>query len=206
MTYDKDTSTLTASEGKVLRRKADGMVYGEIIMLGKTWYIGGKRLDTPHDDVPEDFEETEIPHESLTDGLQGPAEPVLSDEMQMQELAYAKMEKIMEIDDYDQSDSVNSFVIGGVSMWLTFDERTRIRSSIDAYRNGGKETMTKWFGGKEFTFDLDTWQIMLDKLSIYASESLNVTEAHKAEVEAMDNIEEVNAFDVKEGYPEKLTF
>lgn len=112
----------------------------------------------------------------------------------------------MEIDDYDQSDSVNSFVIGGVSMWLTFDERTRIRSSIDAYRNGGKETMTKWFGGKEFTFDLDTWQIMLDKLSIYASESLNVTEAHKAEVEAMDNIEEVNAFDVKEGYPEKLTF
>lgn len=206
MTYDKDTSTLTASEGKVLRRKADGMVYGEIIMLGKTWYIGGKKLDTPHDDVPEDFEETEIPHESLTDGLQGPAEPVLSDEMQMQELAYAKMEKIMEIDDYDQSDSVNSFVIGGVRMWLSFDERTRIRSSIGAYRNEGKKTMTKWFEGKEFTFDLDTWQGMLDKLSVYASEALNVTEGHKAEVEAMTDIDLVKGFDVEGGYPERLRF
>ena len=200
MTYDNITSTLSASEGKVLRRKADGMVYGESIMLGKTWYIGGKRLDTPHDDVPEDFEETEIPHESIAD------EPALTDEMKAQELEYAKREKIREIEDYDESDAVNSFVIGGVRMWLSFDERTRIRSSIGAYRNEGKKTMTKWFGGKEFTFDLDTWQGMLDKLSVYASEALNVTEGHKAEVEAMTDIDLVRGFDVEAGYPERLRF
>lgn len=200
MTYDKETSTLTASEGKVLRRKADGMVYGEIILLGKTWYIGGKKLDTPHDDVPEDFEETEIPHESIAD------EPALADEMKAQELEYAKREKIREIEDYDESEAVNSFVIGGVRMWLSFDERTRIRSSIDAYRNEGKKTMTKWFEGKEFTFDLDTWQGMLDKLSVYASEALNVTEGHKAEVEAMTDIDLVKGFDVEGGYPERLRF
>lgn len=200
MTYDKETRTLTASEGKVLRRKVDGMVYGESIMLGKTWYIGGKRLDTPHDDVPEDFEETEIPQEGIAD------EPALTDEMQAQELDYAKREKIREIEDYDESEAVNSFVIGGVRMWLSFDERTRIRSSIDAYRNEGKKTMTKWFEGKEFTFDLDTWQGMLDKLSVYASEALNVTEGHKAEVEAMTDIDLVRGFDVEGGYPERLRF
>lgn len=200
MTYDKETRILTASEGKVLRRKADGMVYGESIMLGKTWYIGGKKLATPHDDVSEDFEETEIPHEGIAD------ESALTDEMKAQELEYAKREKIREIEDYDESEAVNSFSIGGVRMWLSFDERTRIRSSIDAYRNEGKKTMTKWFGGKEFTYDLDTWQGMLDKLSVYASEALNVTEAHKAAVEAMTDIDKIKDFDVKAGYPERLTF
>ncbi|MCI7207966.1 MAG: hypothetical protein MSA15_18450, partial [Clostridium sp.] len=75
----------------------------------------------------------------------------------------------------DTSTSVNSFTLGRTEMWLSFDERARIRQSIDAYRNEGRTEMTKWFNGKAFTFTLDTWQTMLDKLSVYASETLNVT-------------------------------
>lgn len=206
MIYNEDTRTLTASEGNVLRRKADGMIYGESIMLGKTWYIGGTKLDTPHDDVPDDFEETDMPAETIAGEPQESAEPTQTAAMEAQELAVAKSDKIREIEDYDSSEAVNSFDIGGVRMWLSFDERTRIRSSIDAYRNEGKKTMTKWFEGKEFTFDLDTWQGMLDKLSVYASEALNVTEGHKAEVEAMTDIDLVRGFDVEGGYPERLRF
>ena len=47
---------------------------------------------------------------------------------------------------------------------------------------------------------------MLDKLSVYASEALNVTEWHKAEVKALTSIEAVEGYDYKTGYPEKLSF
>lgn len=48
---------LTAETGKVLRRIADGFVYGKEITLGLTYYIGGILQEPPHTDIPEDFEE-----------------------------------------------------------------------------------------------------------------------------------------------------
>ncbi len=120
-------------------------------------------------------------------------------------LSQAKDAKMREIEAYDRSAAVNSFWLGGTEMWLSFDERARIRQSIDAYRNEGKTEMTKWFNGKAFTFPLDTWLTMLDKLSVYASEALNVTERHKAEVRELTSIEAVEGYDYKTGYPEKLS-
>lgn len=121
-------------------------------------------------------------------------------------LSDAIASKLAEISAYDCSAAVNSFALGGTEMWLSFDERARIRQSIDAYRNEGRTEMTKWFKGKVFTFPLDTWQTMLDKLSVYASEALNVTERNKAEVSALTSIEDVEEYDYKSGYPEKLSF
>lgn len=121
-------------------------------------------------------------------------------------LADYKADKIAEIEAYDASDAVNSFELGGVRMWLSFDERARIRQSIDAYRNTGRTEMTKWFGGKAFAYPLDTWQSMLDRLSVYASEALNVTEQHRAAIAALATVDEVNAYDITIGYPERLVF
>ena len=121
-------------------------------------------------------------------------------------LADYKADKIAEIEAYDASDAVNSFELGGVRMWLSFDERARIRQSIDAYRGEGKTEMSKWFGGKEFHYSLEEWQTMLDKLSVYASEALNVTERHKAAIAALATVDEVNAYDITIGYPERLVF
>lgn len=56
--------TIVASEGKVFRRKSDGMIFDKEITLGYTYYIGGKLLDTPHLEVPEDFEEIDEIQES----------------------------------------------------------------------------------------------------------------------------------------------
>lgn len=52
--------------GKVLRRIADGMEYGDSIALGYSYYIGGVLQDPPHQDVPEDFEEV-YPQEDVSD-------------------------------------------------------------------------------------------------------------------------------------------
>lgn len=64
MTVDKNNEKhLIAEEGKVFKRKSDGFIYGEEIYLGYTYYIGGKKLDEPHLEVVEDFEEIDAPQE-----------------------------------------------------------------------------------------------------------------------------------------------
>ena len=118
----------------------------------------------------------------------------------------AKREKIKEIEMYDQSEEVNSFTIGNLSMWLTVSERQQIATQISSNEAIGRETMTRWFEGQEFTFPIAAWKQMLVALEVYAGDALNVTEAHKAAVNALDNVEDVDNYDYMTGYPEKLHF
>lgn len=121
-------------------------------------------------------------------------------------LEEAKQEKIDEISEYDNSDNVNIFYIGGNPMWLTREERTQIDGSINAYEGIGATEMTKYFGGVPFTFSLVQWKQMLNALIVYASEALNVTESHKAAVNVLNSIEAVDSYDYTTGYPSKLNF
>lgn len=64
MTVDKNNSKhIIADEGKVFKRISDGFIFGNEIYLGYTYYIGGKKLDEPHLEVVEDFEEIDAPQE-----------------------------------------------------------------------------------------------------------------------------------------------
>lgn len=119
-------------------------------------------------------------------------------------LELARGNKLMAIEDYDQSNNVNEFYLGGVPMWLDAPTRQQLRISIEAYQATGTETVTKWFGGQQFTFPTSAWLQMLNALEVYAAEALNVTEAHKAAVMAMDNVEDIEDYDITQGYPQKL--
>ena len=121
-------------------------------------------------------------------------------------LEEAKSEKIFEIEDYDRSEAVNSFTIGNQTMWLTVDERQQLATQISSNEAIGRDTMTRWFNGQEFTFPIATWKQMLVALEVYAGDALNVTESHKAAVNALETIEEVDNYDITAGYPEKLSF
>ena len=48
---------IKADEGKVFRRISDGQIYGNEISLGYSYYMNGVKLDTPHLDTPDDFEQ-----------------------------------------------------------------------------------------------------------------------------------------------------
>ncbi len=64
MTIDTTTYDYTlikADEGKIFKRKGTEELFGEEIALGYSYYIDGVKLDEPHKDVPEDFEEIDIP-------------------------------------------------------------------------------------------------------------------------------------------------
>lgn len=192
-------TVLTASEGMMLR---NGDSFSETVVLGK-YDKADNYTEVSYDEYEAYVREhtNERAEEGASQGTEETAEPPSP----VPTLSDAIASKLAEISAYDRSAAVNSFTLGGTEMWLSFDERARIRQSIGAYRNEGKTEMTKWFNGKAFTFPLDTWQTMLDKLSVYASEALNVTERHKAEVRALTSIEAVEGYDYKQGYPEKLS-
>ena len=122
------------------------------------------------------------------------------------ELEVAKREKIAALMAYDSSDAVNSFTINGVSMWLDHQKREQLRVSVEAYKATGTETVTKWFGGVAYTFNVNAWIQMLNVLEVYASEALNNTERHKAVINTITTVAEVEAYDFETGYPAKPEF
>jgi len=121
-------------------------------------------------------------------------------------LARAKANKIAELEAYDGSDAVNSFNVEGKDMWLNAGIRQQLRISLDAMKALGRETVTKWFDGVEYTYPTDTWYQMLAAVEVYAADALNVTERHRANINALRSIEEIEEYDYTEGYPEKLVF
>ena len=193
-------TVLSASEGMMLR---NGDSFSETAVLGRY-----DKVENYTEVSRDEYEAYMKEHaaENGDDGSSSGTEETPEPPHLVSTLSDAIAGKVAEINAYDRSAAVNSFTLGGTEMWLSFDERARIRQSIDAYRNEGRTEMTKWFNGKAFTFTLDMWQTMLDKLSVYASEALNVTERHKAEVRALTSIETVERYDYKTGYPEKLSF
>ena len=65
---------LTAAKGKVLRRKESGEIFGPVIYLGYSHYIGGVLQDPPHLDTKADFEEIDAPVEESPAAKEEPAE------------------------------------------------------------------------------------------------------------------------------------
>lgn len=118
----------------------------------------------------------------------------------------AKAEKIAEITAYDTSDAVNSFSLGNATMWISRDDRISLMNSTTILKNAGEEETTLWYGGQKYTLPCDTLIQMLSALEVYALQCYDVTEEHKAAVNALTTIEEVDAYDYTTGYPEHLTF
>lgn len=121
-------------------------------------------------------------------------------------LKEARLSKVYEIERYDRSENVNSFTLGEVNMWLTVNERQQLATQISSNEAIGRTTMTRWFGGQSFTFPIETWKSMLTALEIYAGDALNITEEHKATVNSLQTVQDIENFDITQGYPEKLIF
>lgn len=142
----------------------------------------------------------------LENGWQEYIEPTPPTPTEEELLETAKYNKISEIEEYNDSDDVNSFTIGETEMWLNPTIRQQLRISIEAYQAMNIENVSKWFDGVEYTFTTSQWLQMLNLLEVYAAEALNVTESHKAAVNALESIEEVEEYDITDGYPQKLVF
>ena len=166
----------------------------------KEWYIEGNRITILK---PEGMISCVPTVEQLTEwGYEEYIEPVPTPE---QLLERAKANKLQELDAYDLSEAVDSFTIDNKTMWLDVQKRQQLRTSIESYVASGIETVTKYFDGEKYTFPCSVWLQMLNALEVYASEALNVTESHRAAINALDDIEDIESYEFN-NYPPKLSF
>lgn len=121
-------------------------------------------------------------------------------------LQEAKDIKIAEIEAYNNSTDVNSFTVNGYETWIPVELRAVFKTSLDAYIALEQPTMTKIWDGVEYTTSPQNWLQMYYRVEFYANECQNVTDRHKITINAMTNIEDVEAFDITADYPERLEF
>ena len=69
----------------------------------------------------------------------------------------------------------------------------------------GNDTTALWLGDMRIEVGCDKAIQLLSALEMYALECFNVTAAHKKAVSALGSVEDVEAFDVTEGYPVRLS-
>ena len=119
-------------------------------------------------------------------------------------LKQAKVDKIAEIVDYDKSPAVNAFYLNGEQHWLDFNLRDRVFDGNERIAYKGREETSLWLDGKCFVMPIAAAQDLICTIEVYAKDCYNVTATHQAEVNKLTTIEEVEAYDYKTGYPEKL--
>lgn len=121
-------------------------------------------------------------------------------------LEQVKQEKINKIISYDVSDNVNSFTVNGEQAWISKADRVGLMNSTSIEKANNKTNTYLWFNHTRLTISCDNLIDMLSTLEEYALDCYNVTEQHKANVEALATIEEVEEYDYTQDYPNKLTF
>ena len=118
--------------------------------------------------------------------------------------AAAQKMVLEQIDKYDTSPSVNSFVLDGQRVWLDFELRDRVYQGNERLKNVGREETTLWFGDKCYNMSIEQAQSIISHIEAYAKDCYNATAQHKANVSAMETVEEVLGYDYTKGYPEQL--
>lgn len=127
-----------------------------------------------------------------------------SAKMDALKLEQAKADKIAEITAYDKSPAVNAFYINGEPHWLDFNLRDRVFDGNERIAYKGREETSLWLDGKCFVMPIAVAQDLICTIEVYAKDCYNVTATHQAEVNKLTTIEEVEAYNYKTGYPEKL--
>ena len=116
---------------------------------------------------------------------------------------------IAAIEAYDKSEAVNQFFVAGMPLWLDRDTRTSLARTIAVDQEAGEPTCSIWYEGPppfEFKIPIDMAGPMLDALERYAKACYNVTQGHIAALYALDTAADIEAYDYRAGYPDKLEF
>lgn len=121
-------------------------------------------------------------------------------------LNFTKKNALRRLSQYDKSPEVNSFYVGDIQAWIDRDTRVSLMNSTQILKNSGQDTTTLWLNGQSFTIPCDSLIQMLGVLEVYALQCYNVTEQHKANINALESITDVQNYNFKSGYPEKLVF
>ena len=118
----------------------------------------------------------------------------------------AKRHKIEEINRYDSSEDVNIFYIHELPVWLDKATRAGLKLRFEAEIAMGKTDTVLWYDNLQFPLPLEDAMQMLYAIEVYASACYDNTQLHLSNVEKLKTVDEINGYDYRVGYPEKLNF
>ena len=131
----------------------------------------------------------------------------VTEEMLYGELSADNVRKIRikELDSRDSSPEVNEFTYMGKSMWFDKVTRTCIVYSMNTEKAAGRtETELYDNDGQKYILPIDTAIELFGALELYAKACYNQTQAHKDALLALDNVDDILAYDITTGYPPKI--
>lgn len=191
-------TVLSASGGMMLR---NGDSFSETVVLGR-YDKAENYTEVSRDEYEAYVREHAAEHvgEGSSSGTKETPEPphlvpTLSD---------AIAGKVAEINAYDTSTSVNGFKLNGNEFWLDKATRVGLMNSTKITKAAGQETTDLWMDDVKLTIPCDTVIKLLSAIELYALECFNTTARHKAEVRKLKTVEDVEKYDIKEGYPKQL--
>lgn len=129
-----------------------------------------------------------------------------------EELAAAIEKKILEIYEYDNSTEVNNCFIsyGGqqIPYWADKHSRNCLKSSLNDCITKGIETYRLDLRDANVSVEFECGKLvsLLMDLEVYAIQCFNRTSDHIFAVKALSDAAEIEAYDITQGYPEKLVF
>jgi hypothetical protein len=89
---------------------------------------------------------------------------------------------------------------------LDKNNRTGLKLIFEYEKVMGQENTTLWYNNQEFVLLLDNAIQMLYAIEVYASKCYDNTQRHISNVSKLENKEEIETYDYRSGYPEKLFF
>lgn len=107
---------------------------------------------------------------------------------------------------YDNSNQVNLFYMYDHPMWLDKATRAGLKLRFEAEVAMGKTETTLWYNNLQFSLRLEDAIKMLYAIEVYASESYDNTQKHLSEIEKLETIEDVEAYNYFAFYPNILRF
>ena len=107
---------------------------------------------------------------------------------------------------YDKSKAVENFTIGGVDVWMDKETRTGLLLRFQAEKAIGKTDTVLWHDGMQFPLVVDNAIQMLYAIEVYASATYDKTAEHLANVDKLESVDALIAYDFKAGYPAQLAF
>ena len=116
----------------------------------------------------------------------------------------AKKLMIEKINNYDESENVNSFILNGHAAWLDKNTRVGLMNSISIEKQTGHDKTTLWLGLQSFTIQIELAINLLNQLELYAKDCYNKTAEHKYHIEQLTTVNDILNYDFTEGYPKKL--
>jgi len=118
----------------------------------------------------------------------------------------AKNVLIDNIISYDSSDNVNMFYVQNQPVWLDKATRAGLMLRFQAEITTNVSETTLWYNSVEFKLTPQYAMQMLYQIEIYASKCYDKTQYHIAQVKSLTTIEEIENYNYKIGYPDKLYF